>query len=302
MNGISTYGLNSMVLAAAIRLQTALAAKEMQESSGAVGQTYGDLGSQAHAVLNLKDEITQSRVWAANAQSAGNRVQAMYSAVGDMIDVMTSLRSVISSTVSSGDTGSLNTDASAVLAQLAELMNTEEGGGYLFAGSRTDTAPVDVGSSVYAASTAWSTADTGYYQGNDQLAAAEVGAGRTITYGVSADTSAFEEALRVANVAAHFTGSGTSATTVLQDVYDVATSAIGALSDVQGTLSVDAAQLSQVREQQSAYVSLLGTMVDDAQSVDTSVVAVEVSNYQTQLEASYSALAVINKVHLTNYL
>lgn len=302
MNSVSTYGLNSTVLAAATQLQARLAAADVQEASGLVGQTYGDLGSQAGYVLDLRGEIGQSRVWADNATSAGDKVQAMYSAVGDMVDVMTSLRSVVSSAISSGDVSTLNTEASAVLAQLAELMNTEEGGSYLFAGSRTDTAPVDVGTAAYAASTAWSTASTSYYTGNDLLASVEVGTGRTITYGVSADNSAFEEALRVANVAASYTGSGTAATTLLQNVYDIATSAISALGDVQGTLSVDASQFTQIQEHQTSYLSLVETMVDDTQSVDTAAVAEQVSNYQAQLEASYSALAAITKVHLTNYL
>jgi len=82
MNSISTFGLNSMVLDAAQRLQSAAATKEVQEASGLVGQTYGDLGSQSQYLISLENEVSQATTWASNAGTASNRVQAMYSAVG----------------------------------------------------------------------------------------------------------------------------------------------------------------------------------------------------------------------------
>ena len=299
MNSISTFGLNSMVLDAAQRLQSAAATKEVQEASGLVGQTYGDLGSQSQYLISLENEVSQATTWASNAGTASNRVQAMYSAVGSMVDQLTSLRSTISSALSANDSSTLNSDAKGVLSDLASLMNTQQAGLYLFSGSRTSTPPVDVSDPPYAATTATSTVDTSYYQGDDSAASVRVSGQQTITYGVTADTSAFEEAPRVANVVANVSSGDT---TTLQSAYDLITQAITDLTSVQGQLSVNASRLSDIQQQQTIYVSFVQSLADNIQSVDAAAVATQVSAYNTQLEASYSAIAEINKMHLVNYL
>lgn len=298
MTGVSTYGVYNAVLAAASRVQTTLATKEVQEASGYVGSTDGDLGAQAGEVIDLKNSIAQAESYASNAATAGDRVQAMYSAVGSMIDVLTSLRSTISAAISGSESSTVSTEGSSTLSELADLMNTEESGVYLFSGSATGTAPVDLDSLT--ASTATGTVNTSYYAGDDDAASVAVSSTDSITYGVTADESAFEEAIRAANVCANL-GSDPSSST-LQSVYDLATSALTSLTDTQSGLSIDASRLTDVQDEQSSYISLTDTMVDDVETVDVSEVATQVSNYQAQLEASYSALSVLLKTHLVNYL
>lgn len=299
MNSVSTFGLNSLLLNTSQRLQSAAASAEVQEASGLVGQTYGDLGSKSQQLISLQTEVSQATTWSSNAETAGNRVQAMYSAVGSMVDLLTSLRSTISSALSANDGSTLNSSGQGVLTDLASLMNTQQAGLYLFSGGDTGTAPVDVGNPPYAAATSTSTVDTSYYQGDDSVASVRVSGSETISYGVTADNSAFEEALRVANVAANVS---TSDTTTLQNLYDLATQAITDLTSVQGQLSVDAGRFSDIQQQQTVYISFVQSLADNIDSVDTAAVATKVSAYQTQLEASYSAIAMMDKTHLVNYL
>ncbi|MBV8651093.1 MAG: flagellin [Alphaproteobacteria bacterium] len=299
MDGVSTYGLDRMVLDAATRLQTAVAAKEVQEASGLVGQTYGALGSESGNLINLQNQVSQMQSLSSAASTASNRAQAMYTAVGDMITMLTSLRSSISSAISSSDNSTLASEAQGTLSDLANAMNTEQGGTYLFSGSRTDTAPVDVSDPPYASSTDPTTASTSYYQGDDSKAAVQLSDEDSITYGVTADNPAFEEALRVANVVANVSSSDS---TTLKEAYDLATTALTALADVQGQLSISSARLDEAQQEQTSSLSLLQTMVSNITSVDVAQVTAQVSTYQAQLEASYSAVAAVAKIHLANYL
>jgi flagellar hook-associated protein 3 FlgL len=301
MDRISTYGLSQSLQASALRLQSTLATKQSEQASGLAGQTYGDLGGQAGRLISLEGEIARAQSWSSGAQSASDRVQAMTSAVGSMVDLVTSLRSEIGAAMSTtgSSNGTINAQGSAALADLANLLNTQQGGRYLFAGARTDTAPVDTTS--YAASANPTVPDTSYYRGDDTAASVRTSAEQTIAYGVTADNPAFEEALRAASIAANVSTNPVDST-ALKQAYDLAYSALSALTGVQGQLGVTSQRLSQVTQEQNDYVSLIKTMAGDIENVDAAQVAVDVSTTQTQLEASYQAIAMISKVHLVNYL
>ena len=114
--------------------------------------------------------------------------------------------------------------------ELASLLNTQYDGRYLFAGSRTETAPVDM--SAYSNTTSATTADTSYYQGNDELASAKVSTSQSITYGVTADNTAFEQAMRAFSMITNATSSPADSTT-LSSALNLATSALDAATGVK---------------------------------------------------------------------
>jgi flagellar hook-associated protein 3 FlgL len=301
MDRVSTYGLSQSLQASALRLQSTVAAKQIEQASGLAGQTFGDLGGQAGKLISLDGEISRAQSWSSGAQTASDRVEAMSSSVGSMIDLVTSLRSAIGAAMSTtgSSNGTINAQGSAALADLANLLNTQQAGRSLFAGSRTDTAPVDLTS--YNASANPTVPDNSYYRGDDTAASVRTSAEQTIAYGVTADNPAFEQALRAASIAANVSTNPVDSTS-LKQAYDLAYDALSALTGVQGQLSVTAQRLSQVKQEQDDYVSLIKTMAGNIENVDAAQVAVDVSTSQTQLEASYQAIAMISKLHLVNYL
>ena len=301
MTSISTYSLNTILVDSAKQTQSTLATALIQQSSGLAAETYGGLGDQAGRVISLATEISRAQSWGDNAELAGNRVQTMYDAVGGMVDKITSLRSALSAAMSDTDSDSLTSNAEGILADLAELMNTQSEGRYLFAGSDTDTAPVDVGDAPYTAPADPTVADTTYYQGDDAEASVQVSRNETIAYGVTADNTAFEQALRAARIAATATTDPVD-TTTLQQAYDAATSAMDALLSVQGQLSVDANRLDSAQQTQTNFISYAQDTVDNIKNVDVSVVAAQVSQRQTLLDASYSAIAKVQSMNLAKYL
>ena len=299
MAGISTYALNKTLLDASLRTQTSLAQKQVQEATGVVGDTYGDYGVSSQRMISLANEISQAQSWSDNASLAGDRTEVMYSAVGDMVDIISKLRTDISAALSNTDNTTLNAEGQSALDSLAELMNTKSEGRYLFAGSQTDTAPVDLDS--YSMPTDASTADTSYYQGDDITASARVSESQSISYGVAGDTSAFEMALRVSSIISQISTDPID-TDALQDAYDLATEALNSLTTVQSTLSIAANRLETAEETQDTFVSYAQDVVDNVKNVDVAQVTAEATQYQTILEASYSAISSASKMHLVDYL
>lgn len=298
VNGVSTYGMYQAVLNASLRTKSAMSTAQVQEASSLKSGTLGGLGTAAGTLIDMQGEITSALNYSSQASTAYSRTETMYSAVGSMVDVLITLRSALSSALSSASEDTLSTSGASALDTLASLLNTQLGGHYLFSGSATDTAPVDA-DAAYVSATSVSAANTDYYQGNDQTASVQVAADDTVTYGVTAANGAFEEALRVAAVAS---GGGASDSATLTSLYSLATSAISDLSNVQGNLGVNAARLEQAQSQEGNYATYLQSLSTSIDGVDVATLATQVSAYQTQLEASYSALAVIFKLNLATYL
>jgi flagellar hook-associated protein 3 FlgL len=257
-------------------------------------------------LLSFQGEVANAERWSGNASLASDRVQAMYSAVGNMIDLANTLKSSIatamSGTTSDTTAASLQQTAQDALSDLAGAMNVQLDGRYLFSGSATNAAPVDL--SGYPATTPPSagTVDTSYYQGDGQLAAISVSAENKITYGVTGDTGGFEAVLRAAAIAASAAASDPIDTDALSDAYDLVGTAISKLGTLQEGLSNTANRLTAAKASQDSYSDYLQSMVSDIKNVDAAAVMTRVTELQTQLEASYSAVSGILKLRLTDYL
>jgi flagellar hook-associated protein 3 FlgL len=297
---ISTYGLYNSVLGAAKSVQKAEATASMQESTGLVGTGFSDYGSKSRQLLSLQNERNLAQSWSDNIATASDRSQATYSAVGDMITLLTSLRTTISSAMSGTATSTLNSQGQTTLEDLAVKLNTTLDGRYLFAGSQTDQPAVDLTS--YEATTASATtADTSYYQGDSEKATVRISSTSTVAYGVTADESGAEKALRAAKLVAQLTTTPLD-TSTLSSAYDLADDAINDLSNLQANISVTANRLDDAKQSQTTYMSLLEGATSTIKNVDSAEALANVKLLDTQLQASYSALSIVLKIKLTDYL
>lgn len=297
---VSTFGLGETMLRSSLAVQSKYATASTQQASGLQSATYAGLGTRAASLLSTEATAAQLQTWSDNTGIANDRVQAMYSNVGSMIDALTSLRSTLSAAKSTtADADGLNNTGADLLEDLADLMNLRMDGRYLFAGSNTDTAPVDV--SALVAPSSPSAADTSYYSGDSEQSVVRVSGQQTIAYGVTADASGFEQALRAANIVATMTTSPLDGDSV-DEAYDLATEALDALIAIQSGLSNTSARLEAARSRQDAALEQLDGIASTLKEADTAEVAVKIAQYKTQLEASYSALGNLSSLSLVKYL
>lgn len=296
---VATFASTGTLLAAALRVQAKEAEATLQQSSGLVSTDYAGLGDDAGRVVSLEASVTRSKAQATAATTADQRVTQMYEAVDGMIDLLTAFQSEAVSmdeTLTDDGRATLVDSASSTLDRLVSLMNTQWSGRYLFSGSAVDTAPVDVSSLT--SQTAPSTADTSYYQGDDTVASVRVSDDRVVSYGVTADDSAFEKAIRALAMVA----GGATDEDSLAEAAELADAAISGLTNVQAGLSLDAETLEGAVSDHEDYQSFVTNLVDDLTSVDVAQVAADMSSYQTQLEAAFSAIGKVQSLSLADYL
>lgn len=298
---VATFAISEQMIAASLKTQSVMAEQQLQEASGVVSSDFGGYGAGSQQIINLQVSATRSQSYIDSANQADSKIETMYSTLASAADLVTQFRSLLTSASNSTSTDSTSVAGSAqdMLEQMASLLNTQYSGQYLFGGSETGTAPVDVTSATYAAATSPSTADTSYYQGNSELASVRLTDSQTISYGVSASNTAFEQALRAMNLVAN---NSPLSTDTLSEALELAISSVDAVGVLQSQLSSDASSVEAAVSFQTDYQLYVQTLASDLTSVDVAAVTAELSTYQAQLTASYAAIAKVQSLNLSSYL
>ena len=116
----------------------------IQASTGLVSTTYGGLGGTAAISLDLRPQIARTQVWSQNIDGATARLSVTST-------VMTQLQSIATSFLSgtynmtaqtSQEVDTMAASAKAALGQVQDLLNTQVGQTYIFAGQDTANAPL----------------------------------------------------------------------------------------------------------------------------------------------------------------
>jgi len=298
---VATFANAQQMIAAALRSQASMAEQQMQEASGVISTDFGGYGSKAQQIIDLQVSVDRAQSYIDTATQVGSKIEVMYSAVNSIADLLTEFRSLLTaaSNTASTDSSSIQQSAGDMLQQMAALLNTQYGGKYLFGGARTDTKPVDVSTTAYPAMTSPSTASASYYQGDHELASARVSDTQSVSYGVTADNTAFEQAMRAMNLVAN---ASTLSSTTLDEAVDLAVSAVETVGIVQGRISNAASSIERASAFQTEYKSFAETLGSDLTGVDVAAVTASLSTYQAQLQASYSAIAKVQSLNLASYL
>ncbi|WP_342361775.1 flagellin [Terrarubrum flagellatum] len=297
---VATFALNDKMLSAALRTQAKTATLQLQEASGQISEDYGGLGSSAKTVLNLQASLARSKTYSAAADEANGRVEVMYDALSSMTDLLSNFRADLVAAQSGDANDSESTlieTAKGYLEDFASLMNTQYEGRYLFAGSATTSTPVDV--SGYSP-TDVSTADGSYYRGDSAIASVQVSGERTISYGVTGDSSGFEQALRALALVAN--AATTLDSDTLQSFSDLVASALDNVTATQSKLSLNSSALQDASSAQANFQDFASSQLSDKTEVDVAAVTVQLTSYETQLQASYSAIAKIQSLSILDYL
>lgn len=297
---VSTFGEVNYLMTLNMTTQANETAAQTQESSGVKAQTYGALGGDVSQVLNIDNQVTQLTADGDNATTALSTMQESYSVMSSVTSLGTTMLSDLSSYMSASttDSTSVATSAQSWLTELTSLLNTKYAGSYLFSGTSTDTAPVDTSAADYTPATDPTTADTDYYQGSSSGTTYVGSDGYTVSTSVQADSTGFEQMLRGLSM---IVADPTSSTT-LTAAYDLIQSGSSAVASSQGALSTASAALTSYQTEAAAKVTALSTVASSLTGADLSAATVLVTNYSTQLEASYSMVTKLLSDNLAKYL
>jgi flagellar hook-associated protein 3 FlgL len=323
MTRVSNFALNNFLQSQTLDVQERLADLRIQASSGQKAQTYSGIAADAHHLISLKVAQDQTAQYVKTNQSIDSRLTSMESSVSDIFKAATDFRTLLLNAENNNNAGDLaiDTEAGNFRQQVANLLNVQVDGRYLFAGSRTDTKPVDLnGWTVPPTLTPpltlpLPTYTADYYKGDSQVMSAQIDTSLSIDYGVTADNPAFEYLLR----AAYYIQS--AGPTPSQDELDTALSLVNTalgteagnatrgvqpltkdIADIQALIGTSRSSIDEANSRHSDFSTYLTQNIADLQTVDVAQTLTDVSSYTTQLQASYMTLTQISQLSLLNYL
>ncbi len=115
-----------------------------QASSGLVGDTYAGLGAGASVSLDLRPQMANLQTWQSNADAATGRMGVAQTAMTRIQSIAADFYAQLNNVdgINASAVDSIAASARDALSQVADLLDTQDGGVYVFAGQDSANPPV----------------------------------------------------------------------------------------------------------------------------------------------------------------
>ena len=144
VSGISEYGLRGQVIADGAGVQRQIATLTQQAASGYIAGSYAGLGAGARVSLDLSPEIAQSKTIQTGIAAASGPLGVTQSALTQITQVAQTLFGQLDNLngLNPSEIDSVAAQARGALAQVAGLLDSQDGATYVFAGQDSGNPPV----------------------------------------------------------------------------------------------------------------------------------------------------------------
>ncbi len=296
---IASFTHTSQLIDNNMRIQKKYAEGQIQATTGNKSESYQGIAKDTSQILNLESDYKTLVGQTENAQTALDRTESLYSAIGSIIDTAQSFASDLSAAIS-GITSeqSISAAAQSSLEQTASDLNTKVADRYIFGGSATQSPPVDIDDPDFGGAIIPSTENTSYYQGNSYTQSVKVDDGLTVEYGVTADNAGIEQILRAYDLVRTSPGDPDT----LQEALDLVNSGMDSLINLKAEISQNSQTLDKQINENLDEINLIDSMISGLKEVDLAEVTVKLQELEAQLEASYSVTAELLNLNLSDYI
>jgi flagellar hook-associated protein 3 FlgL len=143
---VATYTNHTLLSDLALRNAARVTDLQNQASSGYKSRNYAGIADSTQRLLNLETEYSRTEQYLRNTTQGKLRLQSMETAVDSMLTIATELKSLLiqASSAQQADDVNIRNEADQALQQIANLLNTNLDGRYLFAGGRSEEPAVDI--------------------------------------------------------------------------------------------------------------------------------------------------------------
>ena len=308
MDRISTYGQHQRTLTYMNLTQTHMADLQNQISSGRKSMRYEGISRDAERLVSVESMRTRVTQYVQDNQLAERRLTTMETNVSQVFELMSEFKTLLVDALNAQNAQDLDlaNQSQQILNQVAALLNVQEDGRYLFAGYRTDTAPVNMAVPPMPVQYTIPTSDPAagttpaYYRGTSDKLSVRAEDNFDVTYGVTADEQGFERAIRALDIV--IKSPQPTDTTMLQHVLGVTSNAITDIADIRTGIGVATKTLGDVRQRHSDTLLFAEETINDIENVDVADAVTRMNNAQTTLEASYMTISRLSQLTLLNFI
>ncbi len=308
MTRVGTLAENNQILQYLQQSKSTAEDLQLQITTGLKSPNFSGIASQAAQLVNLTDQQNKQQSYIDTINTVSTRLQVMGLSIGSIETLATQFVGNLPADAYNTEGETIQEQAKQVLNQVAGYLNTQDGSNYVFSGNNTSVPPVNTNGLPNPGSLA-SASDgappNGYYQGDNGIAQATVDNNVTLTYGVDANNPAFEQFIRVLNFLANsppFDQSNSADVANVNTATQMLNQVVGQLQTLQGTNALQQGQLSNQLSTHQNALSLAKSSIADVSQVDPATAITQLDTLQTQLQASYQVIGILQQLSLVNYI
>jgi flagellar hook-associated protein 3 FlgL len=301
MNRVSTSQLQGTMMSSLQRSQANLALGQYQLGSGKKAPNYSQLGTDAVRALSANAMLSRQQSYSDATKQTSTTLNLYDAHLSTIETTMTDLRTQIMSAIGVDNGTDIAANTAIAFDDFKVSINAQIGGKSLFAGSRTDTNPLAI--SDLADTVGIDPADA---FANDQTrGTARVGEGLNLQYGIVASDfagdfiKAFGTLADLGPINGELTDDQKDA---LRQVVDQIDSGLSQLNAVNGENGRKLAYLDKLTTRADDRALMMQKVVGETEDADLGQVAIDLTQYQATLEASYSVFARLSSLSLVNYM
>ncbi|HTS92967.1 MAG TPA: hypothetical protein VMG55_13245 [Stellaceae bacterium] len=310
MTTISDISQQALMLGSLDQLKNQATTLQGQISSGLKSQDISGLGLDAGRVANLQGAVQHGQAYLDTITTVQQRIQESTDVLTNIQSAVQKFQELLPNGAYGASPNSIQSQAQQLLGVVGDLLNTQDGNGYLFSGSLTSTPSFDPSGLPNPGSLSTSVGGappTGYYAGNSTVATARVDDNMTVSYGITANNPAIENVVRTLNFIANLPAGSpdpSNATDVanVNQAADLLNQAVQGLQGLQGGLAMQSSSLQQVQQNQQDFINLAQGSITNLESIDPATAITQLNQVETNLQASYATISGIQQLSLVNFL
>ena len=303
MTRISTYAANQSALMDLMKAQKNMFDAQKQLTTGKLATDLKGVGYQAESLSASKAALERAKSYEEASKRTEARLESQDIALERMSDAVSSLRTAVTS--KEGDY--VMHQVREAFYDITASLNARHAGVYLFGGTRSDVAPVNIDnlSDLVAAA---SSADV--FENNDRSPVVQLDQGYSLEVGMLASDvggevmAAFK---RIADFDAGANGPFASPMTAAQDAFLTGEiqNVISALDNLLVKVGENGAKQTQVENLKNSHMDrqdFLTIMISDMEDADMAEAANRFQQAQTAVDVSAMTFSTLNEVSLLPYL
>lgn len=276
-------------------VQSRLRYANLQVATGKAAHSYAELGADSGTLMRTETALQRTEMFAEQNDRLTNELNLMDGAIATIEAVAEEFRQAVIARRNDATGGALRLDleAQGMRDRVVGALNLKVDGRYAFAGSRTDTPPVDAGAMG-------DPANASYYNGDDIPLRARIDLDAEASYGVTADAPGFRDLLEGLQLA--IAGHNADDDSQLQQAANLAERAVDGVVAERSELATVTARVETTRASQEGTALYLQDIVSGIVDTDVPATMAKISQDQVSLEASYSIMSRLSRLSLTDYL
>jgi len=298
---VATIPLQRTLSSGIQQAQQRLADTQLQLNSGKKANDLAGLGIDAGRTLSARSLRSAQDAQSSSAKRLGTTLSLYDANISNIDESAAGLRQKLMTVIGTDQTAGLQGAIEGAFDQFRAALNATDGSGPLFAGAQTDATPFKPQT---LSETIGLTPATAF--GNDDVrASARIGDGVDMTYGVGARElgsgilSAFQTLAGAGAIGDTLTPGQIDALKTALGQIDSALPQVRAINAENGRKQTEAETLATRGEERS---DLLTSLISDAEDADYGEIAMQLTQQQTVLKASYSVFTQLSDLSLTQYL